>query len=203
MKSVVEETKLGKGESRTQSRETEGRADTAASSTAHISSSLKPNKQRKINKDASVLWLKISPSSRMKREFPLYKESQAFFDPKKLIRKNQLIDRGQDDDIDTDDENVVEQKKLCMKDLRKAILDYCNRDNPFEIIRNIRDPETSGVLGTITPSDQSNGSSPGSPAQSRTPSDQVSSSSSDDEDDDSLYETKSDKEAQDHCRKLG
>ena len=89
----------------------------------------------------------------MKKEFRLYNDSEVFRDHKGVIRDKKLIEHSVDDDFDTDEETVEAMKKKCNKELREAIRNFCRVDNPFELVRNIRDPDSeSGLLAQPTPS---------------------------------------------------
>lgn len=62
-------------------------------------------KQRRLNACASVLRLRVDPTTREKRNFPLYQERDLFKAKERdILRK--LKDNGCDDDIGTDDETV-------------------------------------------------------------------------------------------------
>ena len=100
--------------------------------------------------------LKIEPGKRMKKEFRLYKDSEIFRDKpdgSNLIREKKLIDHDVDDDFDTDEDSVEAMRARCKKELREAIRNFCTVDNPFELVRNIRDPDSeTGILPQLTPS---------------------------------------------------
>ncbi len=94
----------------------------------------------------------------MKKEFRLYHDSDIFKnmpDGTNLVLENKLIEHTIDEDFDTDEETVDFMKLRCKKELREAIRNFCTFDNPFDLVRNIRDPDNeTGILCKLTPSEE-------------------------------------------------
>ena len=72
------------------------------------------------------------------------------------MRKERLKEKEAEEniacDFDTDEETVEQNKQKCLKELKSAIRDFCRVDNPFELVRNIRDPDSeTGLLAKPTP----------------------------------------------------
>lgn len=80
------------------------------------------------------------------------------------ILEQPLADYGGDEDCETDEEDVKYQIRRCKRDLRKAIKDYFICENPFELVRNLRTPQKSGVLADYYKS-QENSEEPESESQ--------------------------------------
>lgn len=118
--------------------------------------SLKSTKQRQLNRGSKVLMLKVERGRKMKKEFRLYKESEIFRegeDGTNIVEEHKLVEHEVDDDFATDEETVQDNKKKCLKELKEAIRNFCRVDNPFELVRNIRDPDSeTGLLAKPTPS---------------------------------------------------
>ena len=95
--------------------------------------------------------LKVERGRKMRKEFRLYDDCEVFReegrDGRNLIREMKLIEHEVDDDFDTDEETVGVMQARCKRELREAIKEFSRVDNPFELVRNIRDPDgDTGIL---------------------------------------------------------
>jgi hypothetical protein len=94
--------------------------------------------------------LKVERGRKMRKEFRLYEDCEVFRegrDGRNLVKEMKLIEHEVDDDFDTDEETVEVMQARCKRELREAIKEFCRVDNPFELVRNIREPDSdTGLL---------------------------------------------------------
>ena len=89
--------------------------------------------------------LRTDPLVRAKKAFKLYQEKGLFRDPRRLLATTEMVDRGTDDDVASDEDIVHAAVKKCQRELRAQIRNFLE-GNPFELVRNIRTPQKNGVL---------------------------------------------------------
>jgi hypothetical protein len=80
-------------------------------------------------------------TTRKLKHFPVYLESELFQCEhlrKKVIDKI-IIERKQDEDVDTDEEVLKTNKRDCLNDLKSSIDEYLS-GNPYHLVRNLRSP---------------------------------------------------------------
>jgi len=103
-------------------------------------------KQRRLNRKAEVLWLRLQKGRRNRRAFPLYNDREIFKcatrECQELLDKN-LIEHKQDDDYDTDIDVVDDHVDLCLAELRDTIYTFIKGD-ALKLCRNLRG-EFSGI----------------------------------------------------------
>lgn len=103
-------------------------------------------KQRKINNKQNVLFLKLKRGRAQNKPFLLVNDKDVFKRSSKKqldLSKQKLIDHECDDDCDTDEEVITEHISECLKELKRAILEFIDGD-ALKLCRNARN-EFSGI----------------------------------------------------------